>query len=99
MKLNSAVIRGMGLLFFGCLRKKGLGLITAEELPLRAELFGSDQMKQHGRILANTHELSLKRLPDNLLPRLSDNEAVLIDVCRPLTEAIVTNRLIAPAVG
>ncbi len=71
--------------------------IIAEERPLRAELFGSDQMKQHDRILANAHELSDRQLPDKLLSRLSDNEAVLVDVCRPLAEAIVTNRLIVPA--
>lgn len=59
MKVNIHRIPGMGVCFFGFLRKKESGLITAEELPLRAELFGSDQMKQHGRILANTHELSL----------------------------------------
>ncbi len=97
MTVSTATIFGKPLRFFGYLRKKGPTSITAEELPLRAELFGSDQMKQHGRILANTHELSDRQLPDKLLPRLSDNEAVLIDVCRPLTEAIVTNCLIAPA--
>ena len=39
----------------------------------------------------------VKPLPDKLLGRLSDNEALLVDVCRPLTEATLTNRLIAPA--
>jgi len=57
MKVNIDRIPGMGVRFFGFLRKKGWGLITAEELPLLAELFDSDKMKQHGRILANTHEL------------------------------------------
>ncbi len=97
MKVNSSKISGIWLRFFGYLRKRKLTLTAAVELPLRAELFGSDQMKQHGKTLADTHELSQKRLPDKLLSRLADNEAVLIDVCRPLTEAIVTNRLIAPA--
>ncbi len=97
MKVNGATILGIPLRFFGYLRKKRLTLTAAVELPLRAELFGSDQMKQHGKTLASSHELSLKRLPDKLLSRLADNETVLIDVCMPLTEAIVTNRLIAPA--
>ncbi|WP_139786713.1 hypothetical protein, partial [Desulfamplus magnetovallimortis] len=83
--------------FFGYLFKKESTSVTAEELPLRAELFGSDQMKQHGINLARGHELSDRRLPDKLLSRLSENEALLIDVCRPLTQAIVKNRLIAPA--
>ncbi len=97
MKVNGVSIFWKPLRFFGYLRKKEPNLIFSEEAPLRAELFGSDQMKQHGRILAKTHELSLKFLPDKLLSRLSDNEAVLIAVCRPLTDAVVANRLIAPA--
>ena len=97
MTVSIAIIFGKMLRFFGYLSKKGSPIITAEELPLRAELFGSDQMKQHGITLANTHELSERRLPDKLLSRLSDNEAVLLDVCRPMTETIVTNRLIVPA--
>lgn len=68
-----------------------------DEAPLRSELFGSDQMRQHGTNLANSHELSGKRLPDRLLPRLAENEAVLVDVYRLFTEAITANRLIAPA--
>jgi cyclic beta-1,2-glucan synthetase len=31
------------------------------ELPLRSELFSSEQMKQHGRDLANSHQLGLGR--------------------------------------
>ncbi|MDK9707323.1 MAG: cyclic beta 1-2 glucan synthetase [Desulforhopalus sp.] len=70
---------------------------NVEEPPLRSELFNSDQMKQYGKTLANAHELSRRRLPDQLLSRLADNEVVLIGVCNLLTEAITANRLIAPA--
>ncbi len=95
--VSIAKLFGRPFRFFGYLYKKKSTPIIAEELPLRAELFGSDQMKQHGRILANAHELSDRQLPDKLLSRLSENEAVLVDVCRPLAKAIVTNRLIVPA--
>lgn len=67
------------------------------EPPLRSELFGSDQMKQYGKTLATVHELSSVRSPDKLLPRLSENEIVLIGACNLLTEAVKGNRRIAPA--
>jgi hypothetical protein len=68
------------------LNKRGLSeSIAAEELPLRSELFGSDQMRQHGRILASGHALRHDHLPDQLLSRLAENETVLIDVRRLLT--------------
>ena len=38
------------------------------ELPLRAELFSTDQMEQHGVRLASTHRLNPRRVPDQLLP-------------------------------
>ena len=66
---------------------KGFSEMTAtEEQPLRAELFGSDQMKLHGRTLAEGHALRPGRLPDQLLSRLAENETVLVEVCRLLTE-------------
>src|SRR3546814_12477664 len=38
-----------------------------EELPLRAELFSATQMEQHGRVLANAHQLSAQRSGNHLL--------------------------------
>lgn len=68
-----------------------------DELPLRAELFSALQMEQHGRILANAHKLSPERGRDQLLARLAENEAVIIDACSQLTEAIKTGRQVTPA--
>jgi cyclic beta-1,2-glucan synthetase len=65
--------------------------------PLRSELFSSDQMMQHGKALAESHALSLGSAPDQLLARLAENEKVLIGTCHLLTEAVRTNRRIAPA--
>ena len=67
------------------------------EPPLRAELLSDDQMKQHARVLAASHELALRWAPDRLLARLSDNEGVLIETCRLLTEALAADRRIVPA--
>jgi hypothetical protein len=52
---------------------------SGEELPLRSELFSSDQMKQHGENLANSHELSPEYTSDQLLSRLGENEAILME--------------------
>jgi cyclic beta-1,2-glucan glucanotransferase len=70
---------------------------AAGEPPLRSELFSSDQMKQHGRTLANSHQLGLGRAPDQLLTRLAENEEVLIGACTLLTAAVKVNLRIAPA--
>jgi cyclic beta-1,2-glucan synthetase len=68
-----------------------------EEPPLRAELFSALQMEQHGRILANAHKLGARHGRDRLLPRLDDNENVMIDACYQLTEAIKAGRQVTPA--
>ena len=67
------------------------------EPPLRSELFSSDQMKQHGKVLAGSHRLDLRRAPDRLLARLTENEGVLTGTCNLLTAAVKANRRIAPA--
>jgi cyclic beta-1,2-glucan synthetase len=68
-----------------------------EELPLRAELFSALQMEQHGRILANAHQLSTGHGRDQLLSRLADNKDVIIHACSQLTEAIKAGRQVTPA--
>lgn len=65
--------------------------------PLRAELFGADQMEQFGKALAGMHSLSKSRTRDNLLGRLDDNEKVLVSGCELLTAAVKTRSRIAPA--
>ena len=67
------------------------------ELPLRSELFSADQMERHGRTLATTHRLMVRRAADPLLPRLAANEIVLIDVAKRLTEAVSANHRISPS--
>ncbi len=68
------------------------------EPPLRSVLFSTDQMRQHGRILAGSHTLSPGRATDHqLLSRLAENENVLLEVRTMLAEAIKVNRRITPA--
>ena len=67
------------------------------ELPLRSELFSDDQMEQHGRYLAGSHTLARGWAPDQLLPRLADNEEVLHGVFEQLIEAVTSDRRVSPA--
>ncbi|HXR16696.1 MAG TPA: hypothetical protein VN777_10900, partial [Terriglobales bacterium] len=65
--------------------------------PLRAALFSADQMQQHGKTLAASHQVSPGGAPDRLLARLAENEGVLLGVRGLLTAAVKTNRRITPA--
>jgi cyclic beta-1,2-glucan synthetase len=67
------------------------------EEPLRSELFTTAQMAQYGKALAQSHILSSRRSPDQLLGRLADNEKVLLEVRGLLTEPVNANYLITPA--
>src|SRR4051794_30845641 len=67
------------------------------EQPLRSELFSADQMEQHGKVLAAAHKLTFRRGRDALLPRLAENQAVLVEACNLLTAAVRANRRITPA--
>jgi cyclic beta-1,2-glucan glucanotransferase len=67
------------------------------EPPLRSDLFSSDQMKQHGKALADSHQLGLEGAPEQLLSRLAENEGVLIGAHNLLTAAVKANRRIVPA--
>ena len=65
--------------------------------PLRSELFSADQMEQHGKTLAGSHQLAVGHAPDQLLARLGENEGVLREVHDLLTEAVKGDRRITPA--
>ncbi len=98
MKLNSKTIHSALLRLRACVGGRGPAQDYVDvEPPLRSELFGADQMNQHGKTLANAHELSFGQVPDQLLPRLTQNETVLIGACDLLTEAVKTDRRIPPA--
>ena len=95
---NSKSLPGILARLRASFRGNGLAQkFAGDEPPLRSELFSSDQMKQHGKALADSHKLGLGRAPDQLLTRLAENEGVLIGACDLLTAAVKTNRRIAPA--
>lgn len=69
---------------------------ASDELPMRLEIFNSEQMEQHARMLAGLHKVSLAPAPD-LLIRLAENETLLIKVRNLLMEAIQAKQGISPA--
>ncbi|MDR3632866.1 MAG: glucoamylase family protein [Isosphaeraceae bacterium] len=68
-----------------------------EEQPLRSELFSVDQLELHAKAVAGWHQVDRARGPDRLLPRLKENEAVLVRTYELVTAAVVAKRRIAPA--
>jgi len=70
---------------------------TRPEPPLRAELFSVEQLEQHAAKFAAAHELARGTVPDKLLPRLEENNRILIDTYDLITAAVGRARRIAPA--
>ncbi len=68
-----------------------------EKPPLRSELFTIEQLEQHAQQLANTHQISYKQAPEQLLKRLSDNEDILFNTIRLLQQNIKEKKSISPA--
>ncbi len=71
--------------------------LREEELPLRAELYSTEQLERHARGLTAWHQLARRPGRDRLLPRLRENEAVLLTAYEAITRAVHENRRIAPA--
>jgi cellobiose phosphorylase len=96
LKVNpiQEILTSIGLSFPG---NSLLQKYASEKPPLRAELFGADQMVHHGKSLASRHKLQSGRVSNILLKRLSENEEQLLEVHELLTEAVKTNKRIIPA--
>ena len=68
-----------------------------EEKPVRAELLNIDQLQAHARTVASRHRVERKRAPNSLLPRLNENEQVLLETYDLISAAVAHNDRIAPA--
>jgi len=66
------------------------------EEPFRSELYSSDQMDRHGKVVARSHKLQKHRSNDQLLKRLDDNESTLLEVRNLLVESIRAGNTITP---
>ena len=67
------------------------------EPPLRSELLSADQLKQHARALASSHEIDERRGPDRLLPRLAENEVALLHAYKLVANSAEQGRRTTPA--
>ena len=68
------------------------------EEPIRAELFSSERLAQHGESLAAAQRVTaLPRKGRPLLPRVLDNGRVLLKAYRTIAQAIREERAITPA--
>ena len=63
---------------------------------LRSELFSIEQLKRHAVMLAGQHRIDPRPGPDRLLPRLAENEEVLLAAYNVVTAAVAEEqRLVA----
>src|SRR4051812_47902718 len=69
---------------------------TAEEAPLRAELYTAEQMVQHGTSLAATHQIASRRGPERLRARLADNGRTLRTICARLARSVSASGRVTP---
>lgn len=68
-----------------------------DELPMRLEIFSSEQMEQHAKTIASMHKVSSLANTPELLKRLAENKTILIKVRNLLMEAIQSKQGITPA--
>src|SRR5205823_12676739 len=68
----------------------------ARELPLRAELFGVEQLARHAQAIAAQHKLVAGRTSARLITRLDQNENVLRAFNRA-TQEVAQSRSVTPA--
>jgi cyclic beta-1,2-glucan synthetase len=64
---------------------------------LRSELFSIEQLKRHAATLASQHRIDPNLGSDQLLPRLADNERVLLAAYDVVTAAVTPGQRIVPA--
>ncbi len=81
------------------LKSNALKISTADLTPpsIPIEIFSADQMARYGATLAFSHTLTQKPVPDSLLERLSNSEALLIESCDILTKKTNENDGFSPA--
>ncbi len=70
---------------------------SADEPPLRAELYSVNQLEHHAKVLAGLHELATGVAPDRLIPRLEKNARILLRTYDLVTAAVEEDRGIVPA--
>jgi cyclic beta-1,2-glucan glucanotransferase len=70
---------------------------SADDQPVRAEIFSVERLEQYAQTLAAEHKTITRKGRAQLLPRLEDNGRKLVAAYRSLVEAIRNGRAISPA--
>lgn len=83
--------------FKGRFNDKEASVSQVDAGPLRDELYSRDQMVQHAKEIAGIYRAGPGNGYGSLLPRLADNEKVLLDTYNLLNAANEASRRIAPA--
>jgi len=65
--------------------------------PLRDELFSRDQLEKHAKEIAGFCRVDTRKGEDRLLPRLTDNEQILLKTHKLLNTVLEKNSPVAPA--
>lgn len=97
MKLRSKTIRQGLERLKARIGVDGLFREYGDDLPLRSEMFGGAQLEQHAQALAEWHQVDLRQGPDRLLARLADNEKILLETYKLVTDVDQQLRRISPA--
>lgn len=79
--------------------QKGTSLKNSNiQKPFRSELFSSEQMNQHGEVLARSHKLLAYKTSDQLLRKLFENQKSLLEVRKLFVENIRSGKtVVTPA--
>ena len=73
------------------------GARPADTQPLRSELLSAEQLSAHAVEMADWYGVDMSGGDDRLLPRLAENETILVETFTLITAALEKNRRIAPA--
>src|SRR5271168_3747072 len=71
-------------------------VLSREESPLRAEIFGVEQLQIHAKVVAGWHKLAEIPRRDKLLSRLAENEQVLLDAYERVSAVASKGQVISP---
>ena len=64
--------------------------------PFRSELYNSNQMDIHAKVVARAHKMVTGKAPDKLLKRLGQNEKTLVEVRNLLVDSVREGQNITP---
>ena len=71
--------------------------VVADENPLRSELLSAERLEEYAGLLAAQHKDASAGRGKSLLPRLEENERILIGAYETISEAVRRDRTLTPA--